>query len=226
MIPPYLPLIPTADRISPVYAQYLTEHLEADWRSCPQCHGRRSVNEGHWRWVLCAPGQEAPLFLSHVRCRACGTIETVFPPWLLPYERLTVEMLESILTALLVQGQSVAAVAAAHQVSEEMVTSRWHRWRDELPAWHQQVEQTAVPWTAAPLVDMQTWHPPLTARSAAWAWLEVAWQALALLMGGEAPPSGWIFWRRVFPEVMPAGPIPARSHLGRRLRLPLLSLPP
>ena len=121
---PYNLIISSAALLEPLYTQYLAEYFEVAGHRCPRCQGLRHGHGGHERWVLCAPGQEGRLFLRHVRCRSCHTVETVFPPWLLPYERLTVDLIESILTALLVQGQSVAAVAAAHQVPEEIVATR------------------------------------------------------------------------------------------------------
>jgi hypothetical protein len=71
-------------------------------------------------------------------------METVFPPWLLPYESLTVEMLESLLNAIEIRGESLEAVAAAYQVSVERVQARWHQWRAVLSEWHYQVEQAAA----------------------------------------------------------------------------------
>lgn len=219
-------IIPSGERVSPLYAQYLAETLETVWRPCDRCQRRRTLNLGHGRWVECAPGQSIVLILRHVRCRRCHTVETVFPPWLLPYESLTVEMMESMLTAIEIRGESLETVAAAHQVSVERVQALWHRWRAVLPEWPYQVEQEAAVSTAAPLVDTQTWQPPATARSASWAWLQVAWQALALLWGLALPPSGWVFWRTVAPECMPATPISAHCHLGQRLRQPRWRAPP
>ncbi len=68
-------------------------------------------------------------------------------------------MLESLLNAIEIRGASLEAVAATYQVSVERVQARWHQWRAVLSEWHYQVEQAAA-WTAAPLVDTQTWQPP------------------------------------------------------------------
>lgn len=88
---PYDLIISSAALLEPLYTQYLAEYFEVAWHRCPRCQGLRHGHGGHERWVLCAPGQEGRLFLRHVRCRSCHTVETVFPPWLLPYERLTVD---------------------------------------------------------------------------------------------------------------------------------------
>lgn len=219
-------IIASPARVDSLYAAYLALTLESVWRRCEQCPRRRTLEPGHQRWVDFAPGQSTRLTLRHVRCRPCHTTETVFPPWLLPYESLTVEMLESVLNALELRGESLDAVAAAHQVSVDRVRARWHAWRAVLSAWHYQVEQAAAAWTPAPLVDTQTWQPPPTARGPGWPWLQVAWAALALFWDLAWIPSGWVFWRTVAPELMPAPPIPANCHLGRRLRGRCLRSPP
>ncbi len=104
-----------------------------------------------------APGQSTLLTLCHVRCRRCHTMETVFPPWLLPYESLTVEMLESLLNAIEIRGESLEAVAAAYQVSVERVQARWHQWRAVLSRLalvltdaHSKLDS---PWRASPCGD-------------------------------------------------------------------------
>ena len=91
---PYDLIISSAALLEPLYTQYLAEYFEVAWHRCPRCQGLRHGHGGHERWVLCAPGQEGRLFLRHVRCRSCHTVETVFPPWLLPYERLTVDLID------------------------------------------------------------------------------------------------------------------------------------
>ena len=80
-------IIPSVECVSPLYAQHLADTLETVWRPCDRCQRRRTLNPGHGRWVEWS----IVLILRHVRCRRCHTVETVFPPWLLPYESLTVE---------------------------------------------------------------------------------------------------------------------------------------
>ena len=190
------------------------QSADASWRPCPQCHHRRAWQGTRPRWVHWAPGQRARLGLRRLRCRACHTVETVFPPWLLPYEELPVGSLDVLLQAA-AAGASWAAVAAQRGTAPLTGRRRWRRWGPQGVGLRQCVLQQATHW-GIPLI-WPTWRPPAGARSADWTWLGVAWAALAVVFRPAAP-GGMAVWADLGAPPWPAAVIPARTHLGRRLR--------
>ena len=186
----------------------------APWRPCPQCARRRAWHSTRPRWVHWTPGQRARLGLRRLRCRPCHTVETVFPPWLLPYEELPVASLDPLLQAA-GAGASWATVAAQTGPAPLTVRRRWRRWGPQGPGLRQRVLQQATRW-GLPLT-WPTWRPPAGARSADWGWLGLAWAALVVVFRPGAP-SGMGVWAELGPTPWPAAVVPARTHLGRRLR--------
>jgi hypothetical protein len=192
---------------------------------CPGCGQPRPYFGGHWRWVFWAAGHHDPLWVRHVRCAACHTVETLFPPWLLPYEEWTLWVLEAVLDAVLDHGASVTRVAAEWAVDPDAVVRRVNRWRAQAPALRQGVAQQVERWQLEGIPG-STWTPPPQTRSWDWSWLRVVWAACGLARWGAAalahlwgPGSiGLVTWRILAPEVLPAGCVPAWAHLGRRLR--------
>lgn len=140
--------------------------------------------------------------------------------WLIPYQLAAIWVLDAVVTAVAVEGQSLQATANRWQCSLAWMRATVRSWiavsaefRTLVAQWSQ-----ALGW---PELVNPTWRPPAAVRSGDWAWLCVAWAALAfqLLSGDQAGSmSGWVLWRTIAPEVMPAEPIPAVTHLGRRLR--------
>ena len=112
----------------------------APWRPCPQCTRRRAWHSSRARWVHWAPSQRDHLGLRRLRCRPCHPVETVFPPWLLPYEELPVASLDPLLPAAGL-GASWATVAA--QTGAAPVTVRRC---PQGPGLHQGVLQQATRW--------------------------------------------------------------------------------
>ena len=186
----------------------------APWRPCPQCARRRAWHSTRPRWVHWTPGRRDRLGLRRLRCRPCHTVETVFPPWLLPYEELPVASLDPLLQAA-GAGASWATVAAQTGAAPVTVRRRWRRWGPQGPGLRQRVLQQATRW-GLPLT-WPTWRPPAGARSADWGWLGLAWAALVVVFRPGAP-SGMGVWVELGPTPWPAAVVPARTHLGRRLR--------
>lgn len=146
---------------------------------CPRCGQPRPYSSGHERWVLWDQGQRQRLYLRPVRGKPCRTLETLFPPWLLPYEECTVMVLHTLLDAALEQGQSCATISAPMGLSPDAVQARVRRWAALAPALRQLVAQSAERW-GIPLFLRVTWTPPATSRSVDWSGLLVAWTTLAL----------------------------------------------
>lgn len=205
------------------YAAYWRETLAA-WRPCPACGRARAWQGTRARWVLWAPGRRDRLGLRRLRCRACHTVETVFPPWIVPYEELLVDGLARLVIAA-GGGASWATVATTGGVDPLTARRRWGRWGPR-GAWLRQriLQQTTLwGWTWA----WPTWTPPARARSADWTWLAVAWAALALLVPPPpVAPHGWVVWAATGPTAWPPHVIPRRTHLGQRVAAAAGGRPP
>ena len=214
-VSPHMNSIASFDDLCSAYHQFVADDPE---HRCPQCDRRRCFQGSHDRWVLWSRPHRDRLSLVPVRCRACGTVETLFPPWLLPHEELTVDALNQVLEAVNA-GHPVWQVAAEWGMEPLAIRRRIRRWLPQAADLRQRVAQQADTW-GIPLA-WPTWTPPTGSRSADWSWLLVAWMALFLTWGGA---SVWSFsvglsqWREWAPENLPAPVVPARSHLGRRLR--------
>ena len=186
----------------------------APWRPCPQCARRRAWHSTRPRWVHWTPGRRDRLGLRRLRCRPCHTVETVFPPWLLPYEELPVASLDPLLPAA-GTGASWATVAAQTGAAPVAVRRRWRRWGPQGPGLRQRVLQPAT--RRGISLAWPTWRAPAGARSVDWGWLGLAWAALAVIfLPGVA--SGMGVWVDLTAAPWPAAVVPARTHLGRRLR--------
>ncbi|MDA8193667.1 MAG: DUF6431 domain-containing protein [Thermaerobacter sp.] len=187
------------------------EHL------CPQCGRPRCFQGSPDRWVLWSRQHRDRITLVHVRCRACGTVETLFPPWLLPHEELTRDALNQVLEAVVHTGRPVSQVAAEWGLEPVAIRRRILRRLPHAAEFRQRVAQQADTW-GIPLA-WPTWTPPTASRSADWSWLLVAWTALFLILGGASAFSvGLPQWREWVPENLPVPVVPPWSHLGRRLR--------
>ena len=196
------------------YTTYCGETLAA-WRPCPQCGRPRAWQGTRARWVQWAPGRRDRLGWRRLRCRPCRTVETVFPPWIVPYEELLLDGLATVVVAA-GQGASRATVAATGGVAPLTARRRWRRWGPGGVWLRQRILQQATIWGWH--FQWPTWTPPARARSADWAWLAVAWAALALLIPPPAvAPHGWVGWAATRPTAWPPGGIPLRTHLGQRV---------
>lgn len=108
------------------YGAYCMDTLAA-WRPCRGCGRTRAWQGTRARWVLWAPGRRDRLALRRLRCRRCHTVETVFPPWIVPYEEL---LLDGLATLVIAAGQGVSWTTVATTVGVDGLTvrRRWRRW--------------------------------------------------------------------------------------------------
>ena len=188
---------------------------------CPYCGRPREKAGGHWRWVQWFQ-QEYRLWVFHVRCRHCHTVETRFPPWLLPYERCSLFTLQSWLNAVLADGRPVRTAAREWTIELTQLRRRVAHWRLLAPALRQVVAQHGARWgMGLPGAD---WRPAGLPRSLDWAWLCAAWTVMAVgvytlaaVVAFPAGVTGLPLWRQWVPEGFPPGTVPIRTHLGRRL---------
>jgi hypothetical protein len=140
--------LPDFAAVVTAYAQFW-QTAEAHCRPCPAC-GRRRVRHGkRARWVHWAPGQRDRQALIRLRCRPYQTVETCFPPWLVPYEELTLDQLTTLLTAARGAGPSWRRVACAVGCDPLTVRRRWRRWGPWEPWLRQQGAQHAAAWGIA-----------------------------------------------------------------------------
>ena len=164
------------------------------------CTGRRASATG-WACAACGAARATPW----KRC---------FPPWLLPYEELPVASLDPLLPAA-GTGASWATVAAQTGAAPVAVRRRWRRWGPQGPGLRQRVLQPAT--RRGISLAWPTWRAPAGARSVDWGWLGLAWAALAVIfLPGVA--SGMGVWVDLTAAPWPAAVVPARTHLGRRVR--------
>lgn len=211
--------IPSFEAVCQLYAQFLVTMLPA-LRACPGCHGVREIQGTRRRALQWAADQMDVVVLTRLRCRVCHTVETVFPPWILPYEVAALWLLEAAVTAVAVHGQSLQRTATQGHWTLAWVRAHVRPWLRVSVEFRMLVAQWSHAVGVAVGVDPD-WVPPVTAGVADWAWLSVAWQRLALQVldvGSASLLPGWLVWRTVAPDVMPAGPIPATTHVGRRVR--------
>lgn len=209
-----------------LYAEFLTTMLP-DLRPCPRCHALREIQGDRRRALQWAPDHVDFLALTRLRCRACHTVETLFPPWIVPYGFAALWILEAAVTAVAVDGQSLQQTANHWHWTLAWVRAHVRPWIAVGPEFRALVAQWSRAMGWDDIVSI-TWHPPATAVAGDWAWLRVAWATLAIQVLGVAQAQytpGWIVWRSIAPEVLPADPIPAVTHLGRRLRQRTLSPP-
>ncbi len=202
-----------------LYTQFLATMLPA-LRPCPGCHAPREIQGNRRRALQWAPNQIDFIALTRLRCRGCHTVETLFPPWILPYELAALWILEAAVTAVAVDGHSLQKTADRWHWTLAWIRAHVRPWIAVSPDFRALVAQ----WSRAVWWDdlvSTTWRPPATAAAGDWAWLCVAWAAVAFevldLTQAQSMP-GWIVWRSVAPEMLPAAPIPAVTHLGRRVR--------
>jgi hypothetical protein len=188
---------------------------------CPLCGGRRVRHSWRSRWVIWAPGHSDRLRLLRVRCRRCRTVETCFPPWLMPYETAALWVLTDLCDALAVAGQSWVTVERQGAWPPHWLRRHVGRWLRQAAALRsciaQQWQQWGWPWPSW----AETWRPPVTARVGEWAWVRVAW-AWTVQVGqatSVAQPIGdWAVWCALAPLALPPAALPATTHWGRRLR--------
>jgi hypothetical protein len=122
-------------------------------------------------------------------------------------------------------GASWATVAATVGVAPLTAHRRWRRWGPRGLWLRQRILQATTTWGW--VLAWPTWRPPAGARSADWAWLAVAWAALALLVPPPpVAPHGWVVWAATGPSAWPPGVIPPRTHLGRRVAAAARPVPP
>jgi hypothetical protein len=191
------------------------EHL------CPRCGRPRGVQGAPDRWGLWSQQHRDRITLGQVRCRACGTVEPLVPPWLRPHEELTLDALNPVLEVVVDVGRPGSQGAVEWGLEPVAIRRRIRRGLPHAAELRQRGAQQATPW-GIPLAG-PTWTPPTGSRSADWSWLLVAWMALFVILGGASTFSvGLPQWREWVPEHLPAPVVPPGSHRGRRLR----GLPP
>jgi hypothetical protein len=211
--------IPAFETVCQLYAEFLATMWPA-LRPCPQCHAPREIQGDRRRALQWASDHIDFIALTRLRCRGCHTVETLFPPWIVPYELAALWILEAAVIAVAVDGDSLQHTANRWQWTLAWARAHVRSWMAVGPECRMLVAQwsRALGWDD--LVSI-TWHPPATAVAGDWAWLRVAWATLAIQVLDWAPAQyapGWIVWQSLAPEVLPAAPIPAVTHLGRRLR--------
>lgn len=218
--------IASFEAVCQLYTQFLATVLP-DLRCCPGCHRLREIQGARYRALQWATDQIDFILLTRLRCRHCHTVETIFPPWILPYELAALWMLEAAVTAVAVDGQSLQHTATQGHWTLDWMRAHVRPWLQVSVEFRTIVAQWSHAAGVADLVDAD-WVPPDNARVADWAWLCVAWHRLMLLYldaGSASLLSGWIVWRTLAPDRLPAAPIPPRTHLGRRVRQPPPSPP-
>jgi hypothetical protein len=211
--------VPSFEAVCQLYDAFFRA-MEAVIRRCPSCGRNREIQGVRSRALQWAVDRIDRIPLIRLRCRACHCVETVFPPWILPYELAALWLLETAVTAVAVDGQSLQRTAHWGHWSPAWVRAHVRPWVTCGAEFRSLVLQwsTRLGWAELVAVD---WRPPLGVRYADWAWLHVAWQGLALewlSVSGAERAGGWVSWRTLAPEVLPAHRIPAVTHLGRRLR--------
>ena len=215
------------ETVCQLYAEFLATMLSA-LRPCPQCQALREIQGERRRALQWAPDHVDFLALTRLRCRVCHTVETLFPPWIVPYELAALWILEAAVTAVAVDGYSLPHTANHWHWTLAWVRAHVRPWMAVGPEFRALVAQWSRAMGWDDIVSI-TWHPPATAVAGDWAWLRVAWATLAIQVLGVAQAQyntpGWVVWRGLAPEVLPADPIPAVTHLGRRLRQHTLSPP-
>ena len=207
------------EAVCQLYTQFLITMLPA-LRPCPGCHAPREIQGCRRRALPGAADQIDFIALTRLRCRACHTVETLFPPGILPYELAALWILEAAVTAVAVDGHSFPHTADRGHGSLAGIRAHLRPWIAVSPEFRALVAQWSRALGGDDLVS-PAWRPPAPARSGDWAWLGGAWAAITfqVLAGAQAQRMpGGIVWRSVAPAVMPAAPIPAITHLGRRVR--------
>src|SRR5487761_1829595 len=196
--------IPSFEAVCQLYAQFLAIFLQ-DLRACPGCRRPREGQGTRRRALQWAADQIDFIALTRLRCRACHTVETLFPPWILPYELAALWIVDAAVTAVAVEGQSLPRTATQWHWTLPWIRAHVRPWLAVSVEFRALVAQWGHAIGVAELVDAH-WAPPARAVVADWAWLGVAWHRLALLCLGPGPASllsGWIVWRTVAPEVLP-----------------------
>ncbi|MCL8207567.1 MAG: DUF6431 domain-containing protein [Actinomycetia bacterium] len=212
--------IPTFAVVEQLYAAFL-ETLAAMGFSCPRCGGCRARHSWRGRWVIWAPGRWDRLPLLRVRCRRCRTVETCFPPWLLPYEPAALWLLTALCDAMAVEGQSWAHVERQGAWPRHWLRRHVGRWLRRAATLRQHIAQQWQHWGWPWPSWTQTWRPPAAARVADWAWVRVAWAwtvQVAQLAAVAQPIGDWAVWCALAPLALPSDAVPATPHWGRRLR--------
>jgi hypothetical protein len=206
--------------IEQLYAVFL-ETLAAIGFPCPRCGGRRARHSWRGRWVIWSVGHFDRLRLLRVRCRHCRTVETCFPPWLLPYEPAALWVLTQLCDAVALEGQSWARVEREGGWARHWLRRHAGRWLAWAPALRQALARQWLRWGWHWPSWSWTWRPPTLARVADWAWVRVAW-AWTVQMGGATTVAEQIgdfaVWCALAPLALPAAAVPATTHVGRRLR--------
>lgn len=202
-----------------LYREFLVTFL-VQGRPCPDCGQSREIQGVRWRALQWSADHIDFIGLRRLRCRSCHTVETMFPPWILPYELAALWILEAAVTAIAVDGDSLQKTATRWHWTLARIRAHVRPWLEVSTEFHLLVAQWSHAMGLDPLVA-PTWRPPATAVAGDWAWLGVAWSALAFrwfdpITAQHLP--RWIIWRSVAPEVLPARPIPAVTHIGRRIR--------
>ncbi|MCY0899138.1 MAG: DUF6431 domain-containing protein [Firmicutes bacterium] len=102
---------------------------------CAQCGQRRERHSWRARWVVWAPGRWDRLALLRVRCRSCHTVETCFPPWLVPYEPAATWLLVTLGHAVAIDGQSWAQLEREGDWPRHWLRRHVGRWLAQAARW-------------------------------------------------------------------------------------------
>ncbi|MCY0877748.1 MAG: DUF6431 domain-containing protein [Firmicutes bacterium] len=108
---------------------------------CPQCGHPRERHSWRARWVVWAPGCWDRLALLRLRCRICHTVETCFPPWLIPYDPAATWLLVTLGHAVAIHGQSWAQVERAGAWPHHWLRRHVGRWLAAAPRFRQLIVQ-------------------------------------------------------------------------------------
>lgn len=188
---------------------------------CPQCGRRRERHSWRTRWVVWAPGRWDRLALLRVRCRACHTVETCFPPWLVPYEPAATWLLVTLSNAVAMQGQTWAQLEREGAWPRHWLRRHVGRWLAQAALWRTLIAQQWLRWGWPWPAWTQTWQPPTGTRLADWAWVQVAWAWTGDMLAVSTSAALLdlaALWLAVAPQAWPPALVPAATHWGRRLR--------
>lgn len=77
--------IPSFEAVCQLYAEFLARFL-SKLRPCPGCGRPREIQGSRLRALPWAADHSHCIAFTRLRCRTCHTVETLFPPWILPDE--------------------------------------------------------------------------------------------------------------------------------------------
>lgn len=192
----------------------------AQWRPCPRCRQRRVRHGRRFRYcgvTVAGTGVTFRLRVQRVRCRACHTVETLYPPWLWPYLLWPVPTWVELCEARWMSGATWTAVAAQAGVDAGTVRRRLQAWRAHLVLWRQQALQHAAAWGVVVIGAVLFDATALTSPGADWQALVAVWSVVAVACGWPGTPP-LVAWITGAPLVVPVPLVAPHTHWGRQLR--------